>query len=220
VFFHDHEAFGPNVHIFQHTTRKQLKTAMKRVGEHTRNRYSARKLRHITDVVLFLMDYPVRHSGNVVGLATKSIRWHRQQRLDRFKRSMKDYNLQDEVAKPTIELPDDPRIKFLATVQDILNEAQDMNHCINGYVKYAMRGDCYLFHVEYKGEHASIEVDPFGQVRQSHGPYNKDNEASKWGRRRLGRWAKEILGERPRPTTNPCAEIPIPANFVEELAQL
>jgi len=181
----------PNLHIFQHATRKQITTAMKRIGNHTRNRYSTRKTNHIADVVVFLMDYPTRHTGNVVGLAAKSIKWHQERQLNRLKRKMNGYKPEDKVKTPNASLPNDSRIKFLETVKDILDESEQMNHCIDCYIPQAMRGDSYLFHIEYKGEHASIEVS-CGHVRQAHGPKNHDNAASNWGKIQLKRWAKNL----------------------------
>lgn len=192
-------------HVFQHATRKQLKTVIKRIGEHTRNRYSTRKTQDIWSVLAFLTDYPERHTGNVVGLAKKSIQWHRETRRNRFLHYRKQLDPTTEVAKPPIKLPQDERIKFLATVKDIFDEAENMDHCIDSYASNAVRGDCFLFHVEYKDEHASIEVDSTGKVRQAQGPWNRENGAASWGRSRLSRWARRL----PSDSINPCEEIPL-----------
>ena len=67
-----------------------------------------------------------------------------------------------------------------------------MKHCIATYAERAVRGDCYLFHVEYDNQHASVEVDLYGQVRQARGPRNTCNRACVYGQRVLRRWGEQL----------------------------
>ena len=74
-----------------------------------------------------------------------------------------------------------------------------MENCVGGYATGAVYGSCYLFHVEHDGEEATVEVCPTTRrVRQSEAPRNRQNGASRWGRRVLQRWAKNL----PEPEAN------------------
>jgi hypothetical protein len=53
-------------------------------------------------------------------------------------------------------------------------------------------GACYLFHVEYRGTIATVQVDRDGRVVQACGPGNAGNLATTWGSKRLGRWASAL----------------------------
>ena len=63
-----------------------------------------------------------------------------------------------------------------------------MRHCIASYAKRTVGGWAFLFHVEYGGESASVEVDPWEIVRQARGPRNCWNTAAEWGTKELARW--------------------------------
>ena len=65
-----------------------------------------------------------------------------------------------------------------------------MNNCVASYARSAVRGLCYLFHVDHAATEATIEVDRAGRVVQAAGPGNRMNAASRWGRRVLSRWGK------------------------------
>jgi hypothetical protein len=85
-------------------------------------------------------------------------------------------------------LPKVEGIRFLATVGDIVEEGRRMRHCIATHIPLAVTGQSFLFHVEYRGEEASIEVGADGQIVQTAGPGNSHNEAAEWGERQLRRW--------------------------------
>ena len=165
---------------------------MRRVGRFTHRDFSPRRWRDIRDLVQFIDDYPDRHNGNIVGLAGKSIRWHREIAEGRIRADGGTYDDNAELAKPPIPLPDLPGIRFLATVGDVRAEGEHMQHCIASYIKKAMNGAAYLFHVEFEGDQASVEVDWMGNVIQAHGPRNQMNSAVEWGRRALMRWGRAI----------------------------
>src|SRR5207237_508482 len=93
------------------------------------------------------------------------------------------------MARPPIPLPDDPRVRFLDTVAGVCAEAETMQHCVASYIDLAVMGNCYLFHVSYQGEEATVEVGVEGKARQAQGPRNQPNRAARWGKRVLNRWA-------------------------------
>jgi hypothetical protein len=97
---------------------------------------------------------------------------------------------------PPISLPTDARVHFLATAGEIYAEGEKMGHCIGSYAERAIAGRCYLFHVDYGDRQASVEVDPFGWVKQAFGPYNEINAASDWGRQVLAVWASQFPNHR------------------------
>ena len=138
-------------------------------------------------------DFPDRHNGTIIGLAEKSIRWHRQDRTADVQRVADNYGRNTEVANPPIPLPEHEGIKFLGTVGDICQEEYDMQHCIASYVHEAINGYCYLFHVEHGGEAASVKVNTYGRIVQAHGPRNGRNQAVEWGKRHLSRWGAGLM---------------------------
>ena len=91
-----------------------------------------------------------------------------------------------------------PRVRWLQTVDDVAAEGEQMEHCIASYIPNAVEGRCYLFHVDYQGEAASLMVNQLGQVTQAGGPRNRRNRASAWGRRVLRTWGQRWPDEDPR----------------------
>ena len=171
-------------------TADQIKEAMKRISAHLRENLSPRRTKDIKRAVDFLLDFPDDHRGNIVGLANKAIRWHRDCWREQAEEATRDLPDDALVAVPPIPLPQVDGIRFLSTVGDLRNESAVMQHCIRHYSKPAGDGACYLFHVEHEGDQASVEVSPFGFVAQSQGPRNSQNRATEWGRKVLGGWAK------------------------------
>ena len=92
------------------------------------------------------------------------------------------------VQSPPVPLPEVPGLRFLAKPSEIREEGILMGHCIGHYVSRAKAGQSFLFHYEYKGELASIELDQAGLVKQSMGPRNRPNAASRRGARILAAW--------------------------------
>ncbi len=72
----------------------------------------------------------------------------------------------------------------------VLEEGQRMGHCIENYAAPAVAGECFLFHIDHRGESASVEVGCDGSVRQTAGPGNRDNHAARWGAQRLRTWVQ------------------------------
>jgi hypothetical protein len=182
--------------IAMHARHDQIKRAIKLVQAHLHEVGPLRKSRVINGHLQFIFDYPESHNGNIVGLAEKSIRWHRENRFNQVVKYNSKFKADAPTAKPPVDLPKNEHIKFLDTVQAVMQEGVDMGHCIGNYVGPAVSGSCYLFHVEYKGERASVEVSKAGYVTQSRGPQNKTNVASKYGQRVLTKWANAFISPR------------------------
>ncbi len=185
-------------HLFMHARAGHLREALRRVGDHLRQPLDPRKAADVRQMVQFLADFPQPHAGNVVGLAERAIRWHRDRQQEQMAAMCRHYGAATPTVRPPVPLPEaagPAEVRFLDTVAAICAEAERMQHCVASYVDLAMQGNCYLFHVRYRGEEATVEVGCEGRVRQSQGPRNQPNRAATWGRRTLGRWARTL----PRP---------------------
>jgi hypothetical protein len=99
---------------------------------------------------------------------------------------------QGHLPLPPIPLPVDPRVRFLATVDDVHAEATLMQHCVLTHLPRAMLGRVWLFHVEDDGQHATVEVDDCGRVVECNGPRNRHHDAVDVARELLHRWAAPL----------------------------
>jgi hypothetical protein len=130
----------------------------------------------------------------VNGALKRAIAWHAQY-LALYLRNQIDYYGKPDVeenALPPIPLPEDERIRFLATPQDVIDETYLMNHCVIMYAHNAAVGAVYLFHTEYGDSMATTAVLPDGRVQQSYGPRNTINRASRYAKRVLAKWGKGL----------------------------
>jgi hypothetical protein len=175
----------------------QIVKAMEKVSGHIHEKYKPRRLEDVGSVLGFLLRYPKKHKGRIVGLADKAIKRDR----DSLQAYLKKLGENHPLARPPIPLPTQDGIRFLETVGDVCREAEQMDSCIAKYAPGAVYGGCYLFHVTHQGEEASVEVNPCGSVVQSRGPGNSKNQAAAWGKRVLSRWAKPW---RDPPRREPC----------------
>ena len=175
--------------IAQFSTKDEILRASEKHSEHIRQKTNPYKRIGMLSLCGFIVDYPEPHIGNLCGLMDKSIEWHRTIRSTQYNSGL-DKKL--EVKKPPIDLPNIPSIKFLSTIGEIEQEGVDMRHCVASYAKQALRGNCYLFHIEKDGECATAEVSPDGKVRQCRGVHNSTNKASKYGERVLNVWGKKF----------------------------
>jgi hypothetical protein len=190
-----------NFRVFAHASASDIKEAVRLVSAaHYRPRIcplSHRSTRDVRHVVNYLLDYPEKYLGTISSLARRSIRWHADEsNLQHTRQKVRRLGLDRLVAKPPVPVPTFEGIKFLETVEDIVSEGEQMNHCIGTYAERAVEGRCYLFHAEHEGEHASIEVSPSGHVVQAYGPRNCTNRATQWAERILRTWG-QTLGTRP-----------------------
>ncbi len=145
----------------------------------------------------FLTDYPEEHRGNIVGLAEKSIAWHRTVAEQQAEKMIKDLGGRRETARPPIDPPDDERITFLSTVEEIAFEGSVMNNCVASYARRAVRGHSLLFHVEHNRGAATVEVSPQGASSRLPGPETTSTPLRSGAKRR---W---IAGARSFPRSSP-----------------
>jgi hypothetical protein len=169
-------------------------------------KFCLRGHKSIRDFIMYTCDYDGNHAGEIVGLLEKSNEWHRNedarlaaQREAYLLRTAAEREAYAKEMEPTnttklppVPLPTNQGIRFLATVQDVLDEGKLMGHCIGSYAHGAVKGQYYLFHSEKDDTIASTMVDTRGRVVQSYGPKNVKNDASEWAERVLGKWGKEV----------------------------
>ena len=191
-----------NFSVFAHATAAEIKEAMRRVslslqrawaqrGIEDHENLSSRRTRDVRTAVHYLLDYPEDHHGRILGLVDKAIRWHGVEgRQMEARKSTKRFGTDRKLTTPPIPLPEVEGIRFLATVADAVNEGEQMEHCIASYCEDAVEGRCYLFHADYQGEQASVEVSPSGKVIQARGPRNCHNKATRWATQVLGQWGR------------------------------
>jgi len=185
--------------VFAKVQREEVIAALHILSKHLHRELRPRR-KDIAELVNYIYDYSrdcveqgmQPHRGNLVGLVEKAIVWHRQANerwLARYQASLKG---DTPAILPPIALPEDNAITFLACADDIFKEGLLMHHCIASYATAAVRGQCYLFHVEYQNTLASVMVNPQGQVVQSHGPHNSITAASQYGERVLSEWGRNF----------------------------
>src|SRR5690606_16662118 len=97
-----------HANVFMYATREQLLRAFRKVADHLRQDkpLSTRKITNIVSPVIYIVDYPDVHQGNVVGLAEKSIRWHRHLQEHRTARTIDELGGDRPTALPPAVLPD------------------------------------------------------------------------------------------------------------------
>ena len=214
------------MHILVKSTEEDVRNAIRYMWNYFPNELTGdfRRLRQIKSTLIMIFDYR-GEIGNwdILGLAKRSEEYHHnielQQRVQAEEREKLRHSGDKEYAKlislntalPSIPLPENTSIKFLDTYQSVINEGKIMEHCIAQYAERAVRGYSYLFHVDYEGEMASVEVDPVGYVQQSYGKRDCSNKASEYGRKELNRWARKLKGKSiKQPKTNRLALQEIP----------
>lgn len=184
-----------NASVFHRASHDRIARATRLVAQHTRNPLSSRRANDLRFIVRFLMDYPEEHEGNIVGLAEKSIRWHRHQQEQETERILERLGRDRLAEAPPIPVPQEPDVRFLPSVEEVCREGMQMNNCVGTYAGRAAGGQCYLFHISHAGEEATVEVSRAGRVVQAAGPRNEINAASRWGKRVLNRWGKKFPEE-------------------------
>jgi hypothetical protein len=93
---------------------------------------------------------------------------------------------------PPVPLPSDARVRWLATIGDVVREGAQMNHCVTRHLPRARAGDAFLFHVEHDGAHATVEVARSGRVVECNGPQNRRNAAVDVGIVLLSEWGTAL----------------------------
>jgi hypothetical protein len=181
-----------------------------------------RKTKGIEHAFTLIFDYPPSMIGdwNILGLAKRAelyqhdLALQQQIRLQEWEEQRVRYEAESaeraekwrkeqeaiktsKTALPPIKLPEVENIGFLDSYEMVVQEGIHMEHCIANYAEAAVKGRCYLFHVNYEGEMASVEVNPSGFVNQSYGPRDTINKASEYGRKVLTDWAKKLQNKTP-----------------------
>ena len=177
------------------------------------SKYGPRTVSRFKDALSYTFDYPGELGPiDIIGLAKRSIEYHTNERIRRRveqrQRVLQGLSEKTPTAIPPIPLPKNKKVKFLATVADVVNEGGEMGHCVAGYAGVAVKGECYLFHVDHEGEQATVEIDKWGRVSQVHGPANSDNGAVKYATRVFRKWGKKFPNSKQSRTFGHAQEIP------------
>lgn len=149
-----------------------------------------RKFTEVYSAIGHIGDYRGDCNGNIITLAKKTKEFH--ERL--YTQPVKINNQENKKnALPPIELPKIEGLKFLEDSDSLAEESKKMNHCVyHSYRELAFRGICYLFHFEYENEHCTIEVSQGGDIVQSKGPKNIQNNATKQSYKVLKKWCNNL----------------------------
>ena len=212
------------VKVYQYATADQIRKAMDRVSEDMGTPLSPRRWKDVNRMVMYLLDFPEDHHGSIIGLANKAVRWHARERVrhaNQERYHYYGYPPNTPTALPPIPLPSEAGIRFLTRVEEVIEEGKAMDHCVAHYAGLAVTGLCFLFHVDYSGEQATVEVNARGQVVQSFGPKNCLNKASRYGEVFLERWGGHFPAPAGQRTAIPGVEMfgePIPERGRGEIA--
>lgn len=176
----EHYHWGLHERIVLSASDELIKAAAEAIG---RRLTAKSKLRDISDTVNLILDYPQAFTGDLLGLARRSAAWHEETHT-KIERGLSDNHL---LPVPNIDLDHlkEQGITLLATAGDVYEEGKRMHHCVGSYASKAAEGHCYLFHVEYNGERATIEISPRGYALQGYGPTNAKNAACEYGAKQL-----------------------------------
>jgi len=180
---------------------EHFKEMLKIVAENFDWKYGPRTYQRFVRSMKILMDYPGDFGPiNILGLTRRAMTYHTDERvrrqLEQRQRAMRGLQPEDETRVPSIPLPENEHVHFLSTVEEIIDEGEQMGHCVGGYAGRAVDGKCYLFHIIYKGKEATIEVGMSGHVIQGSGPNNRINKAVTYGRSVLSKWGSQITPEK------------------------
>ena len=178
-----------NFHVFREARKEEIVQAIQLVGRALHLNLGIARTSHLSMFCNYLVDYPHLHWGRIVGLAEAAIRYHRSLRQAELAPLMED---DGPVSHPPIPIPEVKGLRFLASKSEIIREGQQMEHCIGTYIPQALAGSSFLFHYDHGNEMASIEVNCCGKVRQSFGPGNSINSASKKAKQILSRWGRQF----------------------------
>jgi len=189
---HDRHPEAGHYDVIANADTASIKRAMQRLATSRHIKLSSRRTVDVNEFVQTLLDYPEATHGGIVGLTDACIDWHRAQN-ERTLAELLDRLGEDQATqRPPIELPSSLHIHFLERTHAVIQEGQEMQHCISSYAKATVQGHCYLFHIDYQDTQATVEVSPQGHIVQSKGPHNKPTAASVWGRKQLKAWGKPL----------------------------
>lgn len=176
--------------VFYFSDKDRIRKALEIYSAHLDSKKSYRTI-YLSNFIAFLNDCDMKHNGNIVGLTEKAIKWHAEKRIEKKSKNCA-WTGKLKTKRPPIRLPEAKGVRFLATAEEILNEAKNMHHCVDTYVDMALKGDCFLFHVDYRRKRATAEVGADGRIRMAAGPYNELNVAVDYARMVLERWGDKF----------------------------
>jgi hypothetical protein len=91
-------------------------------------------------------------------------------------------------AEPPVPPP--PGAVHLRTAAEIVREGQAMQHCVGTHAVGAVKGQCYVFHIELDGEPITVEVDVYGYVVDAAGRRNAKTAAVHQARALFTKWGE------------------------------
>jgi hypothetical protein len=182
------------VHLLAHARRAEIENALVVVLGPQPKAPPGRN--ECSELVSCLLSAPSMR-GSLVGVTRQA---SRARELRRYLRRVEFLGgWEAPTAEPAIPLPDVKEIRFLRTIREVYDEGAAMNHCVADYIEDAVRGNTYLFHVEFKGLPATIAIGRSGFVHHVNGPNNQSNEACEWAERAFEVWRR---GDQPMGTPN------------------
>jgi len=179
-----------NEKVFHFATEACIKKAVKIMGDASGIQLQTRRFQHIDIFISQLAEYPEVHRGNIVGLAKKTARFLRNRVEVQVENIMQSSDESRQTMLPPVDLPQQKEIRFLRSADELFVEGVQMGHCVSSLVPDAISGSSYFFHVLKSREHATVQIDRLGRVKQARGPSNELNAACKWGARVLNHWGK------------------------------
>jgi|JI10StandDraft_1071094.scaffolds.fasta_scaffold01502_37 hypothetical protein len=178
------------LNLFQKATESEIGEAMHIYGKNTGDTEYEPILGFLTgefevhsvaNFLSYLEDYKDSEPTNLVSLTKRAVRWHdqlaRRERKEIRCRTMVQYG---DLSKPVPVPRFDhrcPNLRFLSTLEEICDEAEHMQHCVDMYIEEVLNGKCHIFHLDLDGSEATVEFDFAGILIQAKGPKNRNNAA-------------------------------------------
>ncbi|WP_417849363.1 PcfJ domain-containing protein [Thalassoglobus sp.] len=172
--------------IIQQSHRLEIRDGMQRVSEKFESPLTHRRTWDVGQFIAFLLTNPEPYHGRLSGLVSRAIRWYEsQENAPPLQASVPIRGLDRSVRTriPPTGIPCIDGVRFLETIGDIIDEGNTMQHCVSAYIGRAVEGTSYIFHIEHRSEHATVELDSRGQLRQAFGPMNCKNAATDYAAR-------------------------------------
>lgn len=184
------------LYLLYHTDDDDLAEMRHLINDYNHHQHTFTNLNDLRFMVTLLRDGMLGTERTLTNAARNSIRAHRGNNAAAIQRMVKQMNLTTDtpVAKPHETPPEDPHIRLLTTVGEILEEGRTMGHCVGGYAPNAILGKSLILHAEYDGEHATFEINPTQRrIVQYAGPHNtRTNKAITYATPILMAWAARI----------------------------
>lgn len=180
----------PYLNLFQRVTESEIREALRiyllnaGAGENKPvfgNAVDEKALNMLTEFLGYLADYKGTSANGLISLTKRAIHWHDQlARRDhaeiRFRAMVEYGDLTKLVPIPRFDHRC-PNLRFLSTLEEICDEAEHMQHCVDLYIEDVLNGKSHIFHLDWEGSEATIEFDFAGILIQANGPKNRHNAA-------------------------------------------